>query len=497
MEEFGTTKGLAYVHNWDAQANRTMSLFEADQKMAAQTKAEAEKLADDFTLGKVYTDRGRQKLGEFSNETFAKIGKFAAKNKNWQYDPVLRGQMKMLTNSLRDNSIVSAEETSELSRQQMAKDMANPDNGLDQEAFEPMKENLRNYQLTGNQTGKIDGTIEPFTYFAPKPFDANQKAQEILKLTETKTSFFSDGIYNYSTQTRSPEALHSAATNALAGPDGKRWQREFERGKAKGIIGDPDAHSMLLRMFKNYNGDVITKEINPFALENYKNQNNSNGDTEDAIVNVFDEHIKYPLLTDGIAHTQDMNKLFNTIYDKDKPTMVVNGYPRLKSVMTPGGKYNIIKGLEGRNVKVMYGNEIRKSRAYPGVYEAQVTMVVDRNALPSYYFQDEDKTKLKPEYTKDIRQSAREKDLNDNPLYEVDTYMDVPKFTAETQMRYNADYMEKKNNMKVAIANAAADVNRRRALSAAEQGTVFTNKKGEKYRFVINAFGDPETQYIK
>jgi hypothetical protein len=485
--EFGTTKGLAYVHNWEAQAARTMSLFEADQKMAAQTKAEAEKMAQDFTLGKVYTDRGRQKLGEFSNETFSKIGEFAAKNKNWQYDPVLRGQMKMLTNSLRDNDIVSAEENSEQGRQQMIKDMANPDNGLDQYDFLDMKNRYENYKLTGNQSGKIDGTTEAFTYFAPKAFDAAAAAKAILDLTESKTTFSSDGMYNYSTQTRTPEALHSAATNALAGPDGKRWQREFERGKAKGLIADPDAHSMMLRMFSNYNGDTRTKEVNQFALENLRNRNSGgSGDTEDPIINPFDLHVLEPLSTTGKAITQDMSKLYNTVYDKEKPTLAITGSPRLKSARDEDGKYHLMTGLQGRNVRVMYGNEIQKSPWAPGVYEGQVTMLVKKSTIPTSYFDGEAVGK---KYSKDIRLSATEKDVNGDALYEVDTYMEVPKFTPETQMRYNAEYMEKKNNMKVAVNSAideaALQQSNPQAYNAYKSGKIITAKNGNRFRVVL------------
>ncbi len=485
--EFGTTKGLAYVHNWDAQAARTMSLFEADQKMAAQTKAEAEKLADDFTLGKVYTDRGRQKLNEFSNETFAKIGEFAAKNKNWQYDPALRGQMKMLTNSLRENDIVAAEENSEQGRQQMIKDMANPDNGLDQEDFEDMKLRYENYKLTGNQSGKLDGTIEPFTYFAPKPFDAAAKAKEILDLTEASTSLYTgpDG-YDYETTTRTPAALHSAATNALAGPDGKRWQREFERGKAKGLIGDPDAHSMLLRMFTNYNGNIKKREINWKVKADYEARASSGSGSEDPLINPFNEHILDPLSTTGKAVTQDMAKLYNTVYDKEKPTLAITGSPRLKTARDEDGKYHLMTGLQGRSVRVLYGNEIQKSPWAPGVYEGQVTMLVKKSTIPNSYFDGESVGK---KYSKDIRLSATEKDVNGDPLYEVDTYMEVPKFTPETQMRYNADYVEKKNNMKIAVDSAVNEAvlqqSNPKAYEAYKSGRIITATNGTRFKVVV------------
>lgn len=226
---YGTTAGLSYVHNWDAEMQRQNYNEQADRQARIDAENKAKMLGDKLAFDHLSNTWDNKLMKEFAEGRIQEIGKFIAENPNYESDAGLWAKFNQMSGELTNNDIVSRSMRIQQNYESLVGYMQQNPGAENDPAIQAQLTEYDNYVKYGSVNGiPTDG--KEFIFRNPdEQFDPQAAIAKTFSQLAPQETYDRSGVGIGATKTAVPDAaLQSTAIGMLNGPDGWRYNNAWK-----------------------------------------------------------------------------------------------------------------------------------------------------------------------------------------------------------------------------------------------------------------------------
>lgn len=382
---FGTAKGLAYRHDWDATMRREMINTQRLQEQKQLDEAKAKYYAEKFKLSTPTNEFDRSKYEDHVLSVNDQITDFITANPNWESDIGLQMKFNQLTDQYLNNDILIRDQR--VKQQVDGMEAWARENNISENDAElvRMREEYHNYVRFGNIKGEgFQGEVEEFKFIKPNDIDMTtigQKAATFLNESATTEMQSKGGTYGTRTYVdpirirQAAQAIYDDNTSGVT----RMWNKVTDDDKEKLYKGD------IINFVEGY--------IQPYIGGGYKPQGqwassgSGSGDSNAANINSWyykDIYNKKNIYSDKVKlfvpHTQNSsgkNTFTGQHFKVSVNDPVKEGEQKWLSYMTYGKPIEIVQ-FDNTAKRGILGKMYAKGRVR--LYEEDLQMPVSANS---------------------------------------------------------------------------------------------------------------------
>lgn len=236
--DFGTSSGLAYRHNFNADMARLLQEEGIINNQKAAAEAKAMKYGDELKFSTGYTPYFQSKIDEVANNNINQIGKLLHENgNNPAASPMVWAQYKQLASQIGNNEWTVKSEAAKKEYEKFTGFLAeNPDMMTDNDVQKQLNE-WKEFKETGSVTkyddkGEATHKLNDFVFINPlSKVDLNTEAQKFMakiKPTELVTTATNAKGHYLATPVPSEKDLMAATIATLSDPKTRKVaEKEF------------------------------------------------------------------------------------------------------------------------------------------------------------------------------------------------------------------------------------------------------------------------------